>query len=177
MNPVTFPAAWAPQQSPAWRLTDRIADGATVTEGDPGWSLQRRCSLTPAQFGAFFLALGLVSMLVALFFWALGARFVTLFAGVEIAAVGLAFAWHALHAADGEHLHVSEGQLHVVRRRGLQVQVEQWPLAGLRVGAAVDGSIELGRSGRRAQVGREADRAHCRRVLADLRRLLATTTD
>jgi uncharacterized membrane protein len=177
MNPVTFPAAWATRQSPAWRPTDRLADKAAVAESESGWSLQRRCSLTPAQFGAFFMALGSVSMLVALFFWALGVRVITLFAGAEIAVVGLAFAWHALHAADGEQLQVREGQLHVVRRRGLQVQLEQWPLAGLRVGSAADGSIELGRFGRRAHIGRLADRAQCRRVLADLRRLLATSTD
>lgn len=177
MNPVTFPAAWAPQQSPAWRATDRLADGAAAADAGPNWSLQRRCSLTPAQFGAFFLALGLVSMLVAVFFWSLGARVITLFAGAEIAVVGLAFAWHALHAADGEHLHLHEGHLQVVRRQGLQVRHEQWPLAGLRAGLAVDGSIELGRYGRRALIGREADRAQCGRVLADLRRLLATSTD
>ena len=177
MNPVTLPAAWAPQQSPAWRAIDRLADGATAAEGGPSWSLQRRCSLTPSQFGACYLALGLVSMLVAIFFWSLGARVVTLFAGAEIVGVGLAFAWHALHAADGEQLHLREGQLQVVRRQGLQVRHERWPLAGLRAGLAGDGSIELGRHGRWALIGGEADRAQCRRVLADLRRSLATSTD
>jgi uncharacterized membrane protein len=181
MNPVTLPAAWGPQQSPAWRMTDRLADGdaarVAASDGQPDWSLQRRCSLTPAQFGAFFLALGLVSSLVAVFFWAMGAPVITLFAGAEIAAVALAFAWHALHAADGEQLRLHEGQLQVLRRQGLRSELEQWPLAGLRVGLAADGSIELSRLGRFAQLGRQADRAQCRQVLAGLRRALATSLE
>jgi cytochrome c oxidase subunit 2 len=57
--------------------------------------------LTPAQFGAFFLALGLVSMLVALFFWALGARVITLFAGAEIAGRGPGLAVNDLPGRPG----------------------------------------------------------------------------
>lgn len=176
MNPVTLTAAWAVPPSAVPRAADPVADASWADGESAGWLLQRRCSLTPAQFGACFVALALVSTLVAAFFWAMGARFVTLFAGIEVLLVGLAFAWHALHAADRDHLRVHEGHLLVERRRGLSVRREQWPLVGLRVRLAGDGSIELGRCGRRSRVGRDVDGAQCRRVLADLRRAVSTST-
>jgi uncharacterized membrane protein len=176
MNPVTLPVAWAPQQQPAPQAGDRHAGSTQGTDdlGADQWHLQRRCSLSPAQFGGCFGLLTVVSVLVAAFFWALGARFVTLFAGVEVLVVGVAFALHALHAADGERLRVAEGCLHVERRNGTRLEHESIPLQGLRARAAADGSIELLLRGRRWMLGRHAAEAPRRQVLAGLRRVLAS---
>lgn len=177
MNPVSLPVVWAPQQQPAPRVggwLGEAADAGTGTPADDRWSLQRRCALTPSQFGACLAGLVLVSALVAGFFWAMGARFVTLFAGLEVLVVGLAFAWHALHAADGERLHLADGQLHIEQRQGLQITHEQVPLSGLRVTAAADGSIELNARGRRWTLGRQAAGAARRQALAGLRRAVST---
>ena len=117
-----------------------------------------------------------MSALVAGFFWAMGARFVTVFAGIEVLAVGAAFVWHAWHAADGERLHLSGGQLHLERRDGTRVHQERIELNGLRIGSAADGAIELNLRGRRWTLGRHADEAHRRHVLAALRQAVLVIT-
>lgn len=177
MNPVSLPVVWAPQQQPAPRVggwLGEAVDAGTGIADAARWNLQRRCALTPSQFGACLAGLVLVSALVAAFFWAMGARFVTLFAGIEVLVVGLAFAWHALHAADGERLHVADGLLHIEQRHGLRLTLEQVPLAGLQVVAAADGSIELSARGRHWTLGRQAAMAARRQALAGLRRAVST---
>lgn len=138
----------------------------------PRWLLQRRCSLSPRQFGGCFVALAALSVVVALFFWAQGARFVTYFAGVELLLLGLAFACHAVHAADGERLQVRGGRLLVERRCGLRHDQVALEISGMRVGEAADGAIELRVGGRCVRIGRHADVARRQQVLADLRRLV-----
>lgn len=177
MNSVPLPVVWAPQHQPAARLggwLGEAVDGHAGATSTTRWNLQRRCALTPAQFGACLLGLVLVSGLVAAFFWAMGARFVTLFAGIEVLGVGIAFALHAGHAADGERLHVADGLLHIEQRRGLRLTHEQVPLFGLQVRAVADGSIELNAQGRRWMLGRYAGGAARRQALAGLRRAVST---
>lgn len=149
-------------------------DARTGTEPEPEaeWLLQRRCSLSPCQFGGCFLMLAAVSIVVALFFWAQGARFVAYFAGAEVLALGLAFALHALHAADGERLRIRGGQLLVERRAGLRQVQQALDLQALRVAETNDGAIELRARGQRLRVGAHADAARRRQVLLDLRRLV-----
>lgn len=173
MNPVTMPREWAPP-SPAAPDRTKRCDGTADATGaceDPSWWLQRRCSLSPAQFGSCFLVLAVLSAGVALFFWAQGARFVTYFAGVELLVLGLAFACHAVHAADGERLSVQGGRLLIERRDGLRHHREALDLSGLRVGEAAGGAIELRVGKRCVCIGRQADAAQRQQVLADLRRL------
>ena len=178
MNPVTLPRTWvhASQAAPE-RAVDSDATGPTVGRAadradGPAWELQRRCSLSPRQLGLCFAALATLSAMVALFFWAQGARFVTYFAGVEVLALGLAFVCHALHAADGERLRVRGSRLLVECRDGLRRGHDVLELSELRVGESADGAIELRIRGRSLKVGRHADVARRRQVLADLRHLV-----
>lgn len=136
------------------------------------WQLQRRCALSPRQFGACFLVLAGVSAAVALFFWTLGAPFVTLFAGLEVLALGAAFACHALHAADGERLQVRGGRLLIEGRHGLRQYQDSLDLALLRVAEGAGGLIELRARGRCVRVGGQAPAAQRRQVLAELRQLV-----
>ena len=177
MNPVTLPAAWAHEQPPARGTPARPVDAARSADDVCVWHLQRHCSLDPGRFGACFAGLVLVSALVAGFFWVMGAPLVTAFAGVEVLLVGLAFAWYAVHAADGERLSLQAGHLHIEHRRGLRTTHEQWPLSGLRVTLAPDGSIEVIHFRRRVRLGRNADDRQRRHVLAGLRRAMAPSTD
>jgi uncharacterized membrane protein len=173
MHPASMPVVWANQQ-PVTRADTQHGERGVGGDSDAqAWQLQRRCALSPAQFGACFAGLALVSALVAAFFWAMGARFVTAFAGLEVVVVGVAFVWHAMHAADGERLKVVDGVLHVERRTGLRVTHQQFPLQGLRVAAALDGSIELKLRDRHIVLGRYAAEAARRPVLAGLRRAVA----
>ena len=173
MHPASLPVVWAHPQ-PASRAEARHGErGAGGEAGPQAWTLQRRCALSPAQFGACFAGLAVASSLVAAFFWAMGARYVTAFAGLEVVLVGAAFIWHAVHATDGERLQVVDGDLHIERRNGLRVTHERWPMRGLRVAAAADGSIELKLQGQHRVLGRYAAEAARRQVLAGLRRALA----
>ena len=64
------------------------------------WLSKRNCALTPRQLAVFFGVLGSFSMAVATA-WALqGAWVVVPFAGIEIAALGLAYVLYGRHAAD-----------------------------------------------------------------------------
>lgn len=155
------------------RMAARLADGAAGQGADASdaWVLQRRCSLTPRQFGLCFLGLAAVALLVASIFWALGAPFVALFTGVELIALGAAFGWHAFHAADGERLRVDGGQLWVEQRRGLRQSVTALDLARLRVDETVAGVLELRSPGRCVRVGGALDAARRRQMATALRRL------
>lgn len=173
MNPATQPASWAPLMSATPRMAGRSADGAAGfgVDAEGGWVLQRRCALAPREFGLCFMALASVSLLVGLFFWALGAGFVMLFAGLEVLALGAAFAWHAVHAADGERLQVDRGQLRVDQQRGLRRTQAALDLHALRVVEAAAGALELKSSGVCVTVGRTVDAPRRRQVAAALRRL------
>lgn len=155
------------------RMASRHADDA-ARHGDEGpgvWVLQRRCSLTPRQFGLCFVALAAVALLVASAFWVVGAPFVALFTGIELIALGAAFGWHAFHAADGERLRVDGGLLWVEQCRGLSLQVTALDLAHMRVDDTVAGVLELRSPGRCVRVGGALDAARRRQVAAALRRL------
>lgn len=179
MNPVILPVAWTHRQ-PAVRQDAASAAAASDIEGDIGadtWLLQRRNALSPRQFAACFAAVAVMSGLVGALFWLVGAGFVTGFAGLEVVVVGLAFGWHALHAADGERLRMQGSEMMLECRQGLRCWHERVSLAGLQLSAAADGSIEM-RSGRRHWVlGRHATVAQRRRVLTEIRRALARTTE
>jgi len=60
-----------------------------ATRSDAGieWSLRRNCSVTPAQLGALYASLCVVSLGVAGFFWSQGATLVLPFAALELLAV------------------------------------------------------------------------------------------
>ena len=178
MNPVTLPRAWAPESQAVPERDDRrdgTGDAGTPAINDADgriWNLQRRCSLSPCQFGLCFVALATLSGVVALFFWAQGARVVTYFAGVEVMALALAFTFHAVHAADGERLRLQRGCLLVERRKGLRIDRDALELSEVRVGEGADGAIELRVRGRSLRIGRHANVARRRQVLADLRQLV-----
>ena len=61
------------QTNNAFRLATTSADGLH-------WTLRRNCSVTPGQLAATFLALGALSLAVAVFFWFQGAVLVLPFA-------------------------------------------------------------------------------------------------
>ncbi len=142
MNSVSLPVDWALEKllasSPKAQFAGDDVDGVQVA----AWSLQRRCSLTPQQLGTGYACLVLASALVAAVFWLQGVRMVALFSTFEVLTVGLAFAWHAMHAADGEQLLMQDDHLWVEQRRGFQMRCQRLPLSSLRVIAGKD-AIEL----------------------------------
>lgn len=71
------------------------------------WVLKRNCALSPAQLGAAVGGVGLVSVVVAIVCACFGAWPVIPFAGLEVAALLVAFVVHARHAGDYERIVVS----------------------------------------------------------------------
>lgn len=136
------------------------------------WQLQHRASMSPRQLVLSLSVLLLVSGLVAAFFWVQGVRFVTYFAGLELTAVMAAFAWHAVHAADGETLTLHDGQLLLERRHGLRCTGAVMPVERLRASWSERGLIELRAGAQTHVVGRHADGAGRIRVFTELRQAL-----
>jgi len=103
---------------------------AKVSEDGWDWTLQRNCSVSPAQLGICFLCLSAVSLTVGLFFWFQGAVLVLPFAVLELMALAIAFLIHARHAADRERISVRGGRLVVEVERAGRIErcefVREW---------------------------------------------------
>lgn len=68
------------------------------------WVFRRNCSFAPRQLALAYLALSVASLAIAIFFTVHGAWYVLVFAVLEIAAVGSAFAVFGRHVTDREHI-------------------------------------------------------------------------
>ena len=147
---------------------------ATVQDQNIQWFLKRNCSVTPAQLGWLYASLCVVSLAIGVFFWFQGAVLVLPFAGVELAAVGLAFLAYARHAGDREKILLRGRRLVVELESAGHLQRAEFNRDWVRVepGAGDRSLIELSGQGRRVNVGRYV-RPELRPVLAqEIRRAL-----
>ncbi|MEO7854341.1 MAG: DUF2244 domain-containing protein, partial [Rubrivivax sp.] len=140
------------------RAAESLAQGIDGRADAPGeqWLLKRNCSLAPRQMLAVFVALGAVSMAIAVAFWWLGAPAVLPYAGLELLTLGVALALYARHAGDLEHITLRDGVLEVEHRCGGQVEHTRLRADWVRVEALRNGTglLELSAQGRRIHVGR-----------------------
>jgi len=129
---------------------------ATVSGQGLHWLLKRNCSVTPVQLGWVYASLCLVSAAIAGAFWAMGARLVMPFAGIELAAIGAAFIAYARHATDGERISLTDARLVVERETGGRLERQEFRREWVRVEPAVgDRSlIRVSAQGRSVDVGR-----------------------
>lgn len=120
------------------------------------WLLRRNCSISPRQMGAVFASLCVVSLLIGTFFLVQGTPWVLAFAGLELAAVGVALLVFARHAADRELLTLVAGCLQVEQHQGGHVRREEFAAEWVTVEpAAGQGSlVKLSSRGRSLEVGR-----------------------
>jgi uncharacterized membrane protein len=81
------------------------------------WVLQRNCSLSPRQLAAAYVLLCIGAFGIALAFVVAGIWIVLGFALLEMAGIAAAMLYHARHAADHEHIALSECCLLVERVR------------------------------------------------------------
>ncbi|KWI77184.1 hypothetical protein WM07_30185 [Burkholderia ubonensis] len=77
------------------------ADAEPVLED---WLMKRNCSMSPRQFVLFYASLAGFSLAIAAMLMWQGAWLVMPFTGVELLAVGVAFAIYARHAVDYERI-------------------------------------------------------------------------
>jgi uncharacterized membrane protein len=147
---------------------------ATVSEDGVQWLLRRNCSVTPGQLGGMFVALTVLSLLVAGFFWFMGATLVLPFTAIELVAVASAFLIYARHATDRECIRLTAGALVVEQEMAGQVRRCEFARHAVRIESRHDGDrlLELRGGGQVVQVGRFL-RAELRPALAvEIRRAL-----
>lgn len=120
------------------------------------WLLKRNCSVSPAQLVALYVSLCVVSLGIASFFWAQGAKLVMPFAWLELIAVGSAFLVYARHASDGEKILLRGSQLVVELESAGRTERAEFNREWVRVEPkSDDGSlIEVSGQGRSVRVGR-----------------------
>lgn len=85
------------------------------------WHLKRNISITPRQMAAIFIGLGLLTLLIGIAFYNLGASYILLFSLVEIAALSIAFVYNAIHANDYEKLVLTDSEVQIERKIGFQI--------------------------------------------------------
>ena len=137
-------------------VSDLIFRFATVQGQAIHWFLGRNCSVTPAQLGWLYASLCVVTLGIGTFFWFQGAVLILPFAWLELAAVGVAFAAYARHAADREHILLSGRRLVVELEQAGRLERAEFNRDWVRVEPAVDDRslIEVSGQGRRVIVGR-----------------------
>lgn len=155
-------------------MTMRLGLESWTSWGDAvvEWHLRRNCSLAPSQLLGCYLALCVLSLGVASFFWMQGARMVMPFAWIELLVVGAALLAYARHATDREWIELKGERLTVEHACGRRLERVEFKPDWVRVEPALgDRSlVELSGQGRRIAVGRFI-RPELRRQLADELRL------
>lgn len=119
--------------------------------------LKRNCSISPAALLKVFLLFALVSIGIGAGFAYAGAWMILPFAGIEVAALGLAFLLNGRHAADYERIEVTPGRVTVeIVEAGVAARHE---LAAreARVASGRDAMIVLKDRERTIEVGRHLD--------------------
>ncbi|MGU7771466.1 DUF2244 domain-containing protein [Burkholderia sp. MR1-5-21] len=96
----------------AARVSTEAADVEPVLED---WLMKRNCSVSPRQFVLFYASLASVSLAIAAMLMLWGAWLVMPFTGIELLAVGIAFAIHARHAVDYERIRLFPHRLVIER--------------------------------------------------------------
>ncbi|AOW14620.1 hypothetical protein LPB72_05435 [Hydrogenophaga crassostreae] len=147
---------------------------AGVSEQGPEWLLRRNCSITPGQLGGVFVALAVLSLLVAVFFWFMGATLVLAFTAIELMALATAFLVYARHATDRECIRITGGQLVVEQELAGQTRRCEFARHAVRIEPRRDGDrlVELRGGGQVVKIGRFL-RSELRPALAaEIRRAL-----
>ena len=132
-----------------------IGEGGTAIRALQ-WRLLRNCSMSPRQLAGVYGSLCVVSLVIAVGFFAQGATLVLAFAGVELLAVGVALLIFARHAADHETMTLLGRSLRVEQCSGSRVQQTDFAADWLTIEpAAGQGSlVELSGRGQSVRVGR-----------------------
>ncbi|WP_109479344.1 DUF2244 domain-containing protein [Paraburkholderia sp. C35] len=88
--------------------TDLLAESEPVLKD---WLMKRNCSVSPRQFVFFYVSLAGFSLFIAFLLVLCGAWLVLPFTGIELLAVGVAFAIYARHAVDYERIRLFPNRL------------------------------------------------------------------
>jgi uncharacterized membrane protein len=155
----------------AMEATDLLADSEPVMKD---WLMKRNCSVSPRQFVLFYLSLALFSLLIAFSLVLSGAWLVLPFTGVELLAVGVAFAIYARHAVDYERVRLYPNRLVIEQVSAEQVTQFEFNPRWVRVepGATPRDRIRLVSRGETIVIGQHLAQYRRAEFANELRRWL-----
>ena len=90
------------------------------------WMMKRNCSFSPKQVGLFYLSIVSFSLLVAGYFWLLGAWMILIFTSLALLVLTIALYVYSRHALDYEKITITGKQLIVEKSWGGKVQIEEF---------------------------------------------------
>jgi uncharacterized membrane protein len=150
-----------------------------ATDAEPvleDWLIKRNCSVSPRQFVLFYASLASVSLAIAASMMWRGAWLVMPFTGIDLLAVGVAFAIYARHAVDYERIRLFPHRLVIESMSAERLTQIEFNPRWVRVeaGATPRDPIRLVSRGQTVVIGRhlaQYQRAQFARTLrASLRR-------
>ena len=127
-------------------------------DGNAGFSLilKRNCSISPAELAGVFGALAAVALAIGAAFALAGAWLVLPFAGLEIAALAMAYLAYARRAADYERIELAAGRLTVEVAEAQRMSRHEMEARRARVYVEND-CVVLRGAGQELQLGRHLD--------------------
>jgi len=90
------------------------------------WLMKRNCSFSPKQVGLFYLSIVSFSLLVAGYFWLLGAWMILIFTSLALLVLTIALYVYSRHALDYEKITITGKQLIVEKSWGGKLQIEEF---------------------------------------------------
>lgn len=148
-----------------------VASSAPVT----GWTLRRRLAITPRAFMQAYAIHGVISAVIATIFGLMQLWVIVAFCVIQVGVVSACYANFALHAFDGESIHVAaDGNLDVEVVRGRTVSHHRFNPAWTRVerGGKRQAAVFLCSGGQRVEVGHFLTPGARRQLELELRRAL-----
>ena len=96
------------------------------TEHGHEFYLKRNCSISPMQLAIIFLLLGMVSVVIGVIFYSLGATLILPFSFIEVFALVVAYFYNALHANDYERLRIDGKNVYFESKYGRTYREENF---------------------------------------------------
>jgi uncharacterized membrane protein len=151
-----------------------MASSDLLAESEPvlkDWTMKRNCSVSPKQFVCFYLSLAVVSLVIAFMLDLIGAWLVLPFTGIELLAVGIAFAIYARHAVDYERIRLFPNRLVIERVSAEQVTQFEFNPRWVRIepGATPRDQIKLVSRGETIMIGQHLAQYRRAQFAAELR--------
>ena len=142
-------------------------------DGNAGFSLtlKRNCSISPARLAGVFGALAAVALAIGAAFALAGAWLVLPFAGLEIAALAVAYFAYARRAADYERIELAAGRLTVEVAEAASMSRHEMEAGRARVFLENDWVVLRG-AGQELQLGRHLDAERRAEFAAQLQKRL-----
>jgi uncharacterized membrane protein len=154
-------------------IPPELARELPFRDGNAGFSLilKRNCSISPAQLAGVFGALAAMVLAIGAAFAFAGAWLVLPFAGLEIAALAIAYIAYARRAADYERIELAAGRLTVEVAEAQKML--RFEMEASRARVCVEGDwVVLRGAGEELQLGRHLDAEHRAKFAAQLQKRL-----